>query len=372
MKSRVKKKRIAMVLLCIIIIIIFLFKMPHNYKIHYNIDKTKIEEEYNKKLKIHYLKVEKDSKDYEFVVSTKWQRKIVTGLDYYVKDNIKCLSLKLKEENLRPICYDNKTIKDVELINNEDILKHYKIKNTNKDNNTTFNNVTIYNQDNSAFLLWNYRGFDYLNGSITDNIKITDKDVYNLNIITKIDNLVILADYSQDYHFTKFIIINLENGKKQTWDIDYDISMDSYILGSYDKSVYLVDKKSLIEYEIVPSHKKIRIVGTKTKKGVIYNNDFEDISLNKLVKKEYSFKQIKGYNYEAFDDKLYLKLYNSPNKILVTRKDDIKIVDIYEDSVYYLSGSKLYRYNTKDGEKLLLEDFEWNFNNQNMIFVMPK
>ena len=227
----------------------------------------------------------------------------------------------------------------------------------------------IYNQDKSAFLLWNYKGFYYLNNNITDTLKITDHDVYNLNVIAKLNNLVILADYNEDYHFNKFIIINLGSGKKSTWKIDYDISMDSYILGSYNESVFLVDRKAKTEYEIVPSHQKIRIVGTSNKEGIIYDQKFTKISLTKLVQKDYQFQKLNAYNYTVNNGNLYLKLYNSDNKILVSKKDNLKIVDYNQENVYYLSDSKLYRYNPNLGEQLLLENFEWNFNYQNMIFV---
>ncbi len=374
MKKKIRKihKKRIIVLLLGIIFIIFLFKMPHNYKIHYNIGSVKIDEEYNKKLKMHYIKATKDNISYEFVINNVWKRKLVTDTDYYDIDDIKCLAIRAEDTKLRPICFEKKQMKDVELINNKDILKHYKISSKDNKENKSYNNITIFNQDNSAFLLWNYKGFYYLNNNITDNLKITNEDVYNLEVIAKLDNLVMLADYNENYHFNKFIIIDLENGKKQTWKIDYDISMDSYILGSYDKSIYLIDKKNQVEYEIVPSHKKIRIVGTSKKDGVIYNNGFEKISLTKLTKKEQEFKKIEAYNYSVIDDNLYLKPYNSSSKILVTTKKNLQIVDSDEENVYYLSDAKLYGYSPNSGEKLLLENFEWNFNYENMIYVNHK
>ncbi len=343
--------------------------MPHNYKIHYKLGSILVEEEYNKKLKAHYIQVQKDKHTYEFVINNIWKRKIVQDVDYYQKDNIYCLAIVTKNSTSRPICIENKLSKDISLIKNQDVLKHYKIKNDNSKVNTQFNNITIYNQDSSAFLLWNYKGFYYLNNNITDNLKITDHDVYNLNVIAKLNNLVILADYNEDYHFNKFIIINLENGKKSTWKIDYDISMDSYILGSYNESVFLVNRKAKIEYEIVPSHQKIRIVGTNNKSGIIYDQKFTKISLTKLVQKDYQFQKLNAYNYTANNGNLYLKLYNSDNKILVSKKENLKIVDYDQENIYYLCDSKLYRYNPNLGEQLLLENFEWNFNYQNMIFV---
>ncbi len=366
MKKKIKK-RFYMIIITIIVIII-IFHLPHNYKIEYKINNYKIYEEYNKDLKIHYFKINIDNKDYEFISSIKG-RKLVENLDYFTNEKNKCLSISLKKEVLKPVCYENNTLKDIRLINDEELLKHYKIKENNIDNKINFNNITIHNLNSNKYLLWNYKGFYYLNKDITDNLKITDKDVYNLKIIAKIHNLLILANYQEEYNFNQFIIINFDNGKKEIWNIDYDISMDSYVLGTYKDSVYLVDKKNKIEYEIVPSHKKLRIVGNKKNKGIIYENGFKEITLNELVNKERKFIKTLDYNYYLSKNNLYLKLYSSENKRLVTKKENIKIIDTQEDTVYYLEENKLYSYSPKEGEILLLENFEWNFNFENMIFV---
>lgn len=366
-----KLKKRVYVIFIVLILMIIIYHIPHNYTRKYKVKGYSIIEKYDKKLKLHYLNVNKNHKDYEFVVTSSG-KKIVKDIDYYQKDDTSCLSITLKKEKIRPICYHKNTLKDISLINNPDVDKHFKIKNTTKDIGETYNNLTIHNLDNANFIIWNYKGFYYLKENIKDSINITDRDVYNLKVITRLDNLLLLADYQEEYNFHKFIIINLENGSKDDWTIDDDISMDSYILGTYDKSIYLVDKKNKIEYEIVPSHKKIRIVGTSKKDGVIYQDKFQNISLQKLINKEYSFSKNIGYNYFIESKKLYLKMSDSPNKIVVSTMDDLKIMDQNKDKVYFLSKDKLYVYSPLSGIKLLLENFEWNFNYENMIFVYNK
>ena len=63
---------------------------------------------------------------------------------------------------------------------------------------------------------------------------------------------------------------------------------------------------------------------------------------------------------------------DSSNKIVVSTMDDLKIMDQNKDKVYFLSKDKLYVYSPLSGIKLLLENFEWNFNYENMIFVYNK
>ena len=145
--------------------------------------------------------------------------------------------------------------------------------------------------------------------------------------------------------------------------------MDSYILGKYNKSIYLVDKKNKVEYEIVPYRKRMRIVGNKNKDGIIYQDEFKNVSMNKLTSKELTFTMTNAYNYVIDNNKLYLKLYNSDNKLLINDLENIKIIDQIDDNLHYLSNDILYSYNLYSGSKKLMNYFEWNFNNDNMIFI---
>ena len=366
-----KYKKIFILLILIIIIAFIVYNIPHNYKLNYQFQNFNVKEEYNKKLKTHYLSITKNKKEYEFILGNNRKKKLIKNIDYYEKENITCLSISLKDKTLRPVCYQDDKLIDIKLINNEELNEHYKIKNKDNKEINTFNNITLYNLDNSSFLLWNYKGFTYLKDNIVNNIAISKKDVYNLKIIAPLDNYLLMADYNEDYNFNQFIILNFNTGKKEIWKIDYDISMDSYILGTKDKSIYLVDKKNKKEYEIVPQYQRIRIVSSDNK-GLIYDNKFTKISLNKLVTKELAFNIKKTYNYVLEDDKLYLKLNNSSLKRLVTKQKDLQVVYQNAENIYYLSAEKLYRYNLEEGESLLLSNFEWNFNNDNMIFIYKK
>ena len=39
------------------------------------------------------------------------------------------------------------------------------------------------------------------------------------------------------------------------------------------------------------------------------------------------------------------------------------------NDIYYISDDKLYVYSSFDGDKLLVENFEWNFNYKNIVFI---
>lgn len=363
------KKKYLIVICIVLFIVILYFTYPRNYTKEYIKDSYKIKEEYNKSLKIHYIKVYKDQKEYEFIIENGFKKKIVQKIDYYKDQKYTCLNIKIKKQETLPVCYKGNELIDVYLLNNININKHYNLTFKNKEiKKKTINKTNIYNYNNLTYLIWNYKGFDYFNKQNYNSIKITKEDVYSLNIIEKIDNFLLMADYNQDYNFNKFIIINLKTGKKEIWNIDYEISMDSYILGTYDKSIYLVDRKNKVEYELVPSHKKMRIVSKKNK-GLIYQNGFKEISMNKLIKEEKNFQEEKAYNFEIKNNQLYMRLYHSKNYCLISNQKDLKIIDVINENVYYLNKDKLYVYNIQNKETLLLENFEWNFNYKNMIYI---
>ena len=258
---------------------------------------------------------------------------------------------------------------DAYTLNNTNVNKHYKLKNSDSEVIKKVDNILLYDDDSANYLLWNYKGFNYINENSNKSIKLLNNDLYNIKIVARIDNLLLMANYNQQYNFNKFIIINMENGKKDYWAIDYEISMDSYILGINNKSVFLVDKKNKVEYEIVPYRKKMRIVGNENKKGIIYRDGFEDISMSKLINDELQFSSSEVFNYSIVDNKLYLSLYQHGDKILISEEPELKIVEQIDDTVYYLSKDQLCVYSPYNGKKLLMEYSEWNFNSENMVFV---
>ena len=366
--KKIRIKKIYKIIFLSLILIILISRYNHNYNIAYVIDSVKIKEVYNKKDNIHLVKAIKNNQEYSFIVSSK-KKKIVKKVVFYNKNNITCLNIIGNKIGTTPVCYQDSKLIDIHLLNNSDVNNYFNIKYKEANNPKSIYNIKVYGYNNLNFLLWNYKDFIFLNKNVHKKIKTINKDVYNLKIIERINNLLLLADYNQEYSFNHFIIINMDDGKKYTWKIDYEISMDSYILGKYKNSIFLVDKKNKVEYELVPHYKKIRIVGNKNRDGIIYDNGFKNISISRLINNELSFKKTQAYNYIVNDGKLYLSLFNSKKNTLISNNDNIKIVDQIDDSVYYLSQDKLYTYNLKDGEMLLMEYFEWNFNNDKMAFI---
>jgi len=99
---------------------------------------------------------------------------------------------------------------------------------------------------------------------------------------------------------------------------------------------------------------------------ILKNNKLERVSFKEIANNNLLFDNKDEINYEIIDNKLYYIIDNY--NILVTDKIVNKIIKQEGNTIYYLSQENLYMYNNTYGEVLLISNFEWNFNNTNMIY----
>lgn len=359
---------IILFIIATILIIINVFKVK-SYTIDYEISNYNVEETYNKDEKYYSFSIKKDDIIYNYMVFSNYLRgkEKITSIDTISKDNYTCVIPKISNLTSIPLCKLNNKDIDFRLIEDlkNQIDSSYYLTN---DNISQKDNLTIYNVlDN--YLLWNYKSFYKITSNNIEEISLFDKDVYDISLASIINNYLLIPNYDMGYNYNEFIIYNLDNNEKENWKIKYDISMDSYILGTYDKSIYLVDRKNKVEYEIVPHKKKIRIVGNADKLGTIYENGWKNITINKLINENYKFTYDNIYEYKIIDNILY-RLNKKNNQLLqISLQKNMKIISSSDDHVYYLIEDTLFCYNEKYGEQKIITNFEWNFNNENMIFI---
>ena len=375
-KYRLKSSaKIVLVLILIALIALILFVLSlfgsKSYSLEYNISDYAINENYDKDEKLYYYEITDNDMKYTFISETDYQKnkKLISDVKKHEKDGYVCLEVKSSKISSMPLCSYNREQISFYLVPEElsNELKDYYDKPSEKD--ITYENYHIYNT-NSDILIWNYKGFNYLDGGDVEFIKLFNKDIYDIPLATKINNYLVVPDYEQEYEFNKLYIINLDNMKLDTWEMKYTISYDSYILGTNDKSIYLVDKKAGIEYELVPHKKKMRILASKNKNGVIYKNGVEEkINIKSLIASNKSFTYKTNYNYVVVNNNLYLYYWNDKDKIKVSNNKIREIVYSNNDDIYYLVDNTLYKYNNLQGEVKLVEYGEWEFNYKNLIFI---
>lgn len=378
MKKKYKLKKSAIIFLIIILVLIIaviafifhLFKLK-SYSLEYNIDDFDISENFDEKGNFYYYEIKDDNIKYSFIDQKEYQKekRLIKGINKYNYEGYQCLTIESSIISSIPLCsYKEEQISFnivpqelQEKVNNKIPEINYK--------NTKYENYTIYT-DNNKILIWSYKGFNYINNDDVKFIKLFDKDVYDIPLATKINNYIVIPDYTQLYNFNRVYLINLNNGKTDIWELDKEISYDSYVLGINDKSIFIIDKKSSIEYELVPHRKKMRIVASGDGVGVIYDNgEKKSITLNKLVTKEQTFIYKNLYHYSLKDNILYLSYLDKDNRIKVSNNEVKEIVYVNNDNVYYLVEDTLYKYNILEGEIKLVTYREWNFNYKNLIFI---
>lgn len=370
-KSAIKFLALFFLLLIVLLVSIFSLFESKSYSVEYNIDTYEISENYDNKEKFFYYEITSNELTYNFIFYSDYQKekKLIKDIKEYKDNNYTCLTIKSSFINSYPLCSYKNTLIDYHLVSDKlkeklsDYYKNIKIE------NKKYNNYQLYNLDNKI-LVWSYKGFNYLNKNDFEFIKIFNKDVYEIPLATKLNNYLFIPDYEQEHNFDKVYILNLENMKLEEWKLKYKISFDSYILGTNDKSIYLIDNKNKIEYELVPHKQKMRIIATKNKDGLIYEkNQTKKISMNKLTSTIYSFTYKNNYNYFIENNKLYLTYLNEPTKTKISNNDIDSIVHIKNDEIYYLVDETLYKYSLKFGEIKIMSYSEWEFNNKNLIFI---
>ena len=362
-KYRIKKRRVAILILIILLPIIgVLLLKEKSYSISYNIAEYSIDENYDRKTKTYYFEIKYDGQRYDFIKEMKYERKrqLIKDVNKIKDGDDICLEITSSYFQTNPLCYSQDTFIDYRLSSTQ-ILNKLNVNTYSKELNIAnkYNNYELfYLKDN--LLRWNYNGFlSIKNDSITE-INLFSKDIYNILLAQKVTRYLFIPNYEQKYNFSKAYVIDLNDFSKKEWNLKYEISFDSYILGTKDDSIFLVDKKNEIEYELVPYKRKMRIVGSASKNGFTYQNDkLTKVSMNYLTTKEEHFTFSSLYNYYINKNKLYLKYLDNNESMLVSSKEITQIVSVTKDTVYYLVDDTLYFYNPLYGETKVLKYSDW-------------
>lgn len=367
-----KKLRLLLIIFLIITFLLLIIFKDNSYSKVYDIDEYKVTEEFNDKQSYYYFQIKYNSLDYELLINHKYSgEKLITNITKYSEKEELCLVLELTIGNSSLVCSKDNKLINWNLISDNlkdkipsELIKEY------SENSYTEKDIAIFNNIASKIYIWNYKGFDIIENGKLKTLNIFDDDVYDTNLIAKVNNYIIIPNYNQKYNFNKIIILNTKTDEIEEWELNYEISYDSYVMGSYENSIYLVDIKNKIQYELVPHKQKARIIATKNSQGLIYKKEWQKMTVNQMINNKETFTFNIIYNYQIASQKLYLSYINSPNTIQVTNNRVDKIVAINDNEVYYLSQNKLFYFNIYDGEKLLAQKEEWLFNNENKVFII--
>lgn len=253
------------------------------------------------------------------------------------------------------------------------------------------NNILVYNIQSHFLAMENYKGIYTINNknlSKIYNVPIFNTDIYSKKISCYVDKYYLVADYSKQTKFNEFKLVDLTNNKVTTIKYDYDISLDSYILGTDKTKVYLFDNDTKREYEIdVKKETIIEVGNTNVGIKMMVNGNFQIIDAYYVYQNQMIFtpyettNEFNGKNYEMVlkvgieksgyyyifeKSKNRYKVYrsniqNGINKTYLFETDSKELLYI-KDSVFYIDGKYLKCYNNENGNQIILENKELEFN----------
>ena len=353
------------------------------------------------------IKVNDEIFDIQIYDNLNMAKRIVTDI-YYYNGDYKCIIPVINKEKYGiVICKSGNTYYNYEDIKGKNssldlFVKELNLNMVENKELSTKNKITIYDNllDNHYIALETYKGITTINkkniSTIVD-INLFEKDIYTKDISCFIDKYYLVADYNKQTKFNEFKLVDITNNKIKTIKYDYDISLDSYILGTYQNKVYLFDNNSKKEYEIdIKKETVIEVGNINIGIKILTNGNFENINAYTVYQNKTKFtpyevsytfnsqnydlilkvgKEKSGYYYIFEKNGNKYKVYrsniqNGLNKIYLFETDNANLL-YSKDSVYYLDGKYLKRYDNK-GNRIILEYSELEFNHNIKIGLFNK
>ena len=372
-KAKIKQRRRLALLLIIILIIalvlFFLFRRK-DYTVTYSVNDYEITESYHKEEDYYSFIIKKGETERFAIVYNQHfsSKKNIDQITEYQTETESCITISSNKVRIEPLCTKEETQISYHLVSDEMKEKLGVTSETKEDTIlTTYNNINVYHYRNHDYYIWNYRGFYHINENTTENIQLFDKDIYNPTLITQVNDTLVIPDYNADYYFDKVILLDMNTGRTTTWTLETSIYFDSAVLGVYQGDLYIIDKHEKTEWQLNIAKQKQERVGTEQKGGKIYDHEWTNVTMNRLLYQENTFKGTTILEYNIKEDGLYAIFDNHQMKIRESAPS--KILSNTDNTVYYLVNDNVYSYNKEEGEKLLLNYFEWNFNSENVIFI---
>ena len=353
------------------------------------------------------IKVNEDTFDMQIYDNLNMSKRIITDIYYYDADYKCILPVINKEKYGNVICKIDDTYYNYQDLKGKSESLDLFVKNLNIDEKeqqelANKNKITVYDNliDKHYIALETYKGITTINkknmSTIVD-INLFEKDIYTKDISCFIDKYYLVADYNKQTKFNEFKLVDITNNKVKTIKYDYDISLDSYILGTYENKVYLFDNSTKKEYEIdVKKETIIEVGNTNIGIKILVNGNFENINAYTVYQNKTTFtpyevsytfnnqnydlvlkvgKEKSGYYYifEKVGNTYKVYRSNIQNKINKTYLFETNSTELLysKDSVYYLDGKTLKRYDNQ-GNKIVLEYSELEFNNNIKIGLFNK
>lgn len=383
--------------------LLFLFNTGHD--VTYNLGNFKIKETLDTKdNNNYYFELTHEKFKINFQINKNYSKddKVIKKIAYKKIDGYQCILPIFKNNDILTdvMCLKNNEITYANNLNNKNINNYLKTLdkygydlNNYKDNASAIklsNTKTIYQNnflENHYIAMESYKGLNLFNGN-ESNVQIFENDVYTKPISFFTDKYYIVADYTQNYTFKIFHVINIVNGKKIDIRSYDDISFDSYIEGAIGTDIYLFDKENNKQYKISIDDESVEEFHDKNHLQT-YNGKWENMSLSDAINgtlfNNYYTDDVKGYDkvdkvgnyyYMYQKENNHYKVYRSDiqNKKIKTylfNTTNLSSIIYLDDTIYYQNGNTFY-YHTNHGERKIITNTELEFNQDISLGVYKK
>lgn len=381
----------------IIPIIIKTFQKKHN--VEYKIGKYNINEKFYIEEKSHNyeFKITNKKETYSFILNSNVnkRKKIIKDIKIYKKNNIKCIiPIYVKDISKNIYCLENNNqVSNYYLKDNDNFksiiedTKKYKVNlPSDSEKYKEFKKIKVYQNninDNTAYIIWNYKGIYILKNNELKQQKFLNYDLYDNIMSTTTSNYFVLFENSNVMGIEKIHYYDIKNDKYNIFKLKDKISKDSYINGVYDDLIYVTDNKKKIQYTINVKKEKIEEVGkeelgytkyTNKKKEEMNKSDFfmkeqlfdnEKIENKKITNSKDLVKEDQIYYY--LDNNKFYKNINGYNSILLFELDNIKDWKINNKDLIIFVDDLVYIYNDELGLRKIIEYNELNYNYKSIV-----
>lgn len=252
---------------------------------------------------------------------------------------------------------------------------------------------TVYKDnllDNDYITIWNYQTLEIIKKNDALEQKLSSYEKYENTHGTLVGKYYIIPVYYNQnvFDFQELVIYDIVENKTDRLDLERTMSQDTYINGIIDGKLYYMDKDNLVQLEINPAKKQYRVIGNTDLNGQMYNGSWETVNIYDLVneqkfQKDYSdireiasknpvmtYENETDYYYYTADGNFYrLSKRNLNLPILLFQQLDTKEVIFNQDTFYFLIDNSLYYYNENYGKRLILQNDELRYNDNNRIAV---
>lgn len=139
----------------------------------------------------------------------------------------------------------------------------------------TTGNLNYYNENqfaNHYLAVWNYKGI-YIVGQNREDIHLLlNTNVNDNSLGAKVNNYYVFPDYLPGPLFESLLITQIQTGRDYEFQLNQKIADNSFVQGSVDGSLYLIDKTNKIQYKFNIQDRSVEIVGSTNVPGVLYRN----------------------------------------------------------------------------------------------------